>query len=44
MKFVYDSLVYAEHLVIPFSLAFWVLFSSSGVFLVWRRPTLKFVV
>ena len=44
MKFVYDSLVHAEHLVLLFSLVFWVQFSSFGVFLVWRRPTLEFVV
>jgi len=43
MKFVCDSLVCAEQLVLPFSLAFWVQFSSFGVFLVWRRPTLDFM-
>ena len=36
--------VCAEHLVLPFSLTFWVQFSSFGVFLVWRSPTLEFVV
>ena len=44
MKCVWNSLVCAEHLVLPFSLAFWVQFSSFGVFRVWRSQALWFVV